>query len=210
LEERFRELDRNRRAFTRCTLDLEPTTTDLRAFAHHRHAEVTFRAGCLRVEPDSVVLEAENDVVVFLADRDPHVSWLGVLEGVHHSLASDVVHEQRDRGGELDVLDVAVEADRGITPYFVGKGLECFCETLRPQWRTMQISDERTDPVRRLLLRVTDLVELHSHVVRLTLLQQLAGNVDLNGESEQHLGEVVMEVPGDLESLVGPFLGHRV
>jgi hypothetical protein len=74
----------------------------------------------------------------------------------------------------------------------------------------MQISDERTDPVRCLLLRMADLVELRSNVFGLTLLQQLARNIDLDRESEQHLGEVVMQVPGDLKSFVRSFLGHRV
>jgi hypothetical protein len=108
---------------------------------------VTLRPRSLRVESNPVVLEAQNDVVVFLADRDPYVSRLCVLQGVHHSLPSDVIHEQRDRGGQIDVLDIAMEPDRGIAPDLIGEGLECFCESLRSQWRTMQISDERTDPV---------------------------------------------------------------
>src|SRR5688500_15116215 len=74
----------------------------------------------------------------------------------------------------------------------------------------MQVPDERADPVRRLLLRLTDLVELEAHVVHLTLRQELACDIDLDRETEQHLSEVVVKVPGDLESFVGPFLGHRV
>jgi hypothetical protein len=111
LEERFREPDRDRRSLTWCALDLEATATDLSAFTHHRHAEVTLRAGSFRVEADSVVPQGENDVVVFLANRDPHIPGLRMLEGVHHTLAGDVVDEQGDRGGEIDVLHVAVEPD---------------------------------------------------------------------------------------------------
>jgi hypothetical protein len=57
---------------------------------------------------------------------------------------------------------------------------------------------------------MADLVELRTNVFRLTLLEQLACNIDLDGEAEQHLGEVIMEVTGDLESFVRPFLGHGV
>jgi len=74
----------------------------------------------------------------------------------------------------------------------------------------MQISDERTDPIRGLLFGLTDLVELEAHVFRLTLLQELARDIDLDREPEQHLCQVIMEVPGDLEAFVRPFLGHRV
>jgi hypothetical protein len=72
---------------------------------------VTLGTRSARVEADPVVLEAEHDVVVYLADRDPHVSGLRVFEGVHHALSRDVIHEQGDRGRELDVLHIAMEAD---------------------------------------------------------------------------------------------------
>jgi hypothetical protein len=111
LEERFREPDRDRRPFAGRALNLEATATDLSAFTHHRHAEVPLRAGSFRVEADSVVPQAENDVVVLLANRDPHIPGLRMLEGVHHTLAGDVEDEQGDRGGEIDVLHVAVEPD---------------------------------------------------------------------------------------------------
>ena len=69
---------------------------------------------------------------------------------------------------------------------------------------------ERADPVRRLLLRLADLVELHAHIFGLTLLEELPRDIDLDGEAEQHLREIIVEVPGDLESFVRPFLRHRV
>ena len=210
MEERLRELDRDRRSLSGGALDLETTATDLRAFTHHRHAEVTFGAWGFRVEADSVVLKAQHDVVVFFENRDPHIPGLCMLEGVHHTLAGDVIHEQRDRGWEIDVLDVAMEADRRIAANLLGERLERFREPLGPQRGPMQISDKGTDPVGRLLLRMTDLVELRSHIFRLTLLQQLACDIHLDGEAEQHLSEIVVEVPGDLEPFVGPFLGHGV
>ena len=147
LEEGSGEPDRDGRSLTGCTHDLEATTTHLRAFAHHRHAEVTLRAGGGRVEADAVVLEAQHDVLVFLANREPHVPGLRVFEGVHHALASDVIHEQGDRGRELDVLHVAMESDRGVAADLVGEGFESLRETLRSERRTMQDSDERPDPV---------------------------------------------------------------
>jgi hypothetical protein len=192
------------------TFDLEASTTDLRALPHHRHTEVPFGPGCLRVEPHPVVLQAEDDVVILLPHRDPHVPRLRVLHGIHHALARDVVHEQRDRGRQVDVGDIAMEADRGILPHLVRERLECFGEPFRSERRPVQISDQGTDAVRRLLLRLTDLVELRADVVGLALLEELARNVDLDRQPEEHLREVIMEIAGDLESLVGAFLRHRV
>jgi hypothetical protein len=98
---------------------------------------VPFGAGSARIEADPVVLEAEHDVVVLLADRDPHVPGLRVFEGIHHAFASDVIHEQGDRGREFDVLHIAMESDRGIAAYLIGERLECLCESLRPKRRSM-------------------------------------------------------------------------
>jgi hypothetical protein len=147
LEEVFREPDRDRRSLTRCALDLEATTTDLRAFTHHRHAEVTFGAGGVRVEADPVVLQAQHDVVVVLTNRDPRIPGLCMLERIHHALTGDVIDEQRDRGGEIDVLDVAMEADGRIAADLLGERLERLRQSLCPEWGSMQISDERADPV---------------------------------------------------------------
>jgi len=171
---------------------------------------VPLGAGSARVEADPVVFQAEHDVVVLLADRDPHVPGLSVFEGVHHALASDVIHEQGDGGRELDVLHVAMEADRGIATDLIGERFERLRESFRPQRGSMQVSDECTDPIRRLLLRLADLVELHADVVRLPLLEQLPRDINLDGQPEQHLGEIVMEVSSDLESFIGPLLGHGV
>ena len=209
-EERLREPNRDRRSFTRRALHLEATTTDLRAFAHHRHAEVTLGAGGFRIEADPVVFQGEDDVIVFLANSDPHISRLRMLERIHHALAADVVHEQRDRGRQIDVLHVAMEADRGIPTDFVGEGLERLGEPSRPEGGSMQIPDERADPIGCLLLRVTDLVELSGDVFCLSLLEELPGDVDLDREPEEHLREIIVEVPRDLESFVCPFLRHRV
>jgi hypothetical protein len=159
-EERLREPNGDRRSFAWRALDLEATTTDLCSLTHHRHAEVTFGAGGFCIEADPVVLQCEDDVVVLLPDRDPHIPRLCVLERVHHSLSGDVVDEQRDRRGKIDVLDVAMEADRRVTADFVGEGLERLGEPSRPKRGTMQISDQRSDAIGGLLLRVTDLVEL--------------------------------------------------
>jgi hypothetical protein len=94
---------------------------------------VALWAGGARVEPDTVVLEAEKDVVILLPDRDPHVPRLGVLQRVHHSLAGDVIHEQGDRGRELDIGHVPVEPDRRIPAHLLGEGLEGLGKTLRPE-----------------------------------------------------------------------------
>jgi hypothetical protein len=73
---------------------------------------VPFRSGRARVESDTVVPQAQHDVVIILAHRDPHVPRLGVFHRVHHAFAGDVIHEQRDRSRQLDVGDITIEADR--------------------------------------------------------------------------------------------------
>jgi hypothetical protein len=74
----------------------------------------------------------------------------------------------------------------------------------------VQVSDQRTDAIGRLLFRLADLVELCCDVLDLTLVEELARHVHLDRESEEHLREIVMEVPGDLDPLVGTLLRHRV
>ena len=210
LEKRSREPHRDRRPLTWLALDLEPSTTDLRALPHHRHAEVPLGTGRFRVEPHPVVLQAEDDVVILLLHRDPHVPRLRVLHRVHHAFPGDVVHEQCDRGGQIDVGDIAMEADRGILADLVRERLECFGEPPRSERGSMQISDQGADAVRRLLLRLADLVELHADVFGLALLEELARDVDLDRQPEEHLREIVVEVAGDLETLIGAFFRHRV
>jgi hypothetical protein len=43
----------------------------------------------------------------------------------------------------------------------------------------VQVTDERTDPIRGLLLRVADLVELSSNLLEIALVEHLPGDVDL-------------------------------
>jgi hypothetical protein len=133
LEERPREPHGDRRPLTRLALNLESPTTDLRALTHHRHAEVTLRARRFRVEPHPVVLETEDDVLAFFADPDPHVPRLRVLHRVHHTFPRDVIDEQRDRSRQIDVGDIAMEADRGVPAHFIRERLERLGEPLRSE-----------------------------------------------------------------------------
>jgi hypothetical protein len=103
-----------------------------------------------------------------------------------------------------------METDRGIPADFIGERFEGFREPLRPQRGSVEVSDQRPDPIRRLLLRLADLVELRAHVVGLSLLEQLAGHVDLDRQAKEHLREIVMEVARDLKSFIGALLRHRV
>jgi hypothetical protein len=102
-----------------------------------------------------------------------------VLDRVHDALARDVEDEQRDRRGELDVLHVPVEPDVRVTSDLVGERLERLCETSRAEGRTVQVAYQRTDPIRRLLLRFADLLELHADVIDIALIQQLSGDIHL-------------------------------
>ena len=74
----------------------------------------------------------------------------------------------------------------------------------------MQVPDERADPVRRLLLRIADLLELLLQIHVVALVQKLARDIDLQAQPEEDLREVVVQIAGDLEPLVGTLLSHRV
>ncbi|HET9249155.1 MAG TPA: hypothetical protein VFP13_04340, partial [Actinomycetota bacterium] len=164
---------------------------------------MALRSRRLRVEPDAVVFQGQDDVLTLFAHGDPHVPRLRVLQRVHHALARDVEHEQGDRGGKLDVLHVPVEADGRVAADLVGERLQRLGEPLRPERRTVQVSDQCSDPVGGLLLRLADLVELSRDVFDLALLEELPGHVDLDREAEQDLREIVVEIAGDLQSFVG-------
>jgi hypothetical protein len=124
LQQGQREADRDRGALPGLALDVEGSTTDLGALAHHRHPEVPLGAGRRRVEADAVVGELELDVILDLAHRDPDVGGLCVLERVHHAFPGDVEDEERDGRRKLDVLDVAVEGDAGVAADLVRERLE--------------------------------------------------------------------------------------
>jgi hypothetical protein len=124
LKQSNREPNDDRRAVVGSARNVERAAADLRALAHHRHPEVTLRAGCRRVEPSAVVAELEHDLLIGFRDCDPDVGWVGVLERVHHALARDVEDQQRDRGRQLDLLHVVVEPDARVAADLVGERLE--------------------------------------------------------------------------------------
>ncbi len=95
-------------------------------------------------------------------------------------------------------------------PDFVGERLERLGEPLGTERRAVQVADERPDAIRGLLLGLPDLVELFRDLAQLALVHELARHVDLDRQPEQHLGQVVMEVAGDLESFVSALLRHPV
>ena len=100
--------------------------------------------------------------------------------------------------------------DVGIATDLVGERLECLGEPLGPQRRPVQVSDQRTDAVGGLLLGLADLLELIANRRDVVLLEELARHVDLDREPEEHLRQVVVEVPGDLQPFVCTLLRHRV
>src|SRR5439155_720344 len=118
--------------------------------------------------------------------------------------------EEGDRGGEVHVLHVAVELNVGFTPDLIGEGLQGLGQALGAQRRTVQISDQRADAIGGVLLGLADLVELVADLRQVALLEKLPRDVDLNRKAEQHLRQVVVEVAGDLESLVGALFRDRV
>jgi hypothetical protein len=179
LEQSDREPNRDRGALTDRAPDTERTTTDLRTLAHHRHPVVALGTGSAGIEPRTVVVQLEHDVLALFGDRHRHVGRVGVLDRVHDAFARDVEDEQSDRRGELDVLHIPVEPDVGITPDLVGERLERLGQTSGAEGRTVQVADQRTDPIRRLLLRFADLVELHADVIDIAFIQQFSGDIHL-------------------------------
>jgi len=70
-----------------------------------------------------------------------------VLHRVHHAFARDVEDQQGDRRWEVDLLDVMVEADAGVAADLVREGLERFSKPGGAEWRTVQLTDHRANPV---------------------------------------------------------------
>jgi hypothetical protein len=121
------------------------------------------------VEAGPVVTKEHLDLVSVLPDGDPHVVGVGVFQRVHDRLASNVIHEQGDRGRQLDLVDVGgVESNIGVVATNLGdEAPERFSQTSATERRTMQVSNERADAVRRAVLGVLDLAELFLDLVDL-------------------------------------------
>ncbi len=121
-----------------------------------------------------------------------------MLQSIEDRLAGDLEDQQRDRRRQIEVLDVPLELHARVAPDLVRERLERLRETLRAERGAVQLPDERADPVRGLLLRLADLLELLTEIHEVVLVEELARDVDLEAEPEQHLCEVVMEIAGDL------------
>ncbi|HEY7401478.1 MAG TPA: hypothetical protein VH989_11370, partial [Actinomycetota bacterium] len=70
-----------------------------------------------------------------------------VLKGVHHALTSDVVHEQRDRRGKRDFLDISVESHASVPADLLNKRLDCLSKSLSAKRAPVQVTDYFSDPV---------------------------------------------------------------
>ena len=116
-----------------------------------------------------------------------------------------------DRCGQGDVLHIVVEPDTGLSADLVREGLEGLGQSRRAERRAVQSpTDQRADAVGGFLFGVLDLLELRLELLEIVFVEHLACDVDLEGESEQNLCKVVVEVTGDLEPLVRVQLRHRV
>ena len=97
-----------------------------------------------------------------------HMSRLRVLERVHHALAGDVDRSSNAIGAGRSMSSTSWwKTDAGVAADLVGERLERLRQTLRTQRRSVEVSDQRTDAVRGLLLGVADLLELLAEVLRL-------------------------------------------
>jgi methylmalonyl-CoA mutase cobalamin-binding subunit len=146
------------------------------------------------VEAGAIVTKKHLDLVSVLPDGDPHVVGVGVFQRVHDALTSDVIHEQSDRGREFDLVDVGgVEPNVGVVAcHLRDEAPERFRQTSATERRTMQVSNERADAVRRAVLGVLDLAELFLDLVDLAARNVAPRHVHLDRESEQELGEIVV------------------
>jgi len=162
------------------------------------------------VETVAVVLDGEPDPIVGLMQRDPDVPGLGVLERVRGCLAGDLVDEELDRRGKRNLDHVGADA-RGSTPaHVIREALDRFGQTPAADGRSMQVPDEGTDHVGGLLLGLEDTVQVPGDRIDLSQLEPFLGHLDLKGEAEELLGEIVVEVAGDLHPLVLSLLCHPV
>jgi hypothetical protein len=146
------------------------------------------------VEAGPVVTKKHLDLVSVLPDGDPHVVGVGVFQRVHDGLASDVIHEQGDRGRQLDLVDVGgVESNIGVVATHLGdEAPERFRQTGATERRTMQVSNERADAVGRSVLGVFDFRKLLLDLVDLAARNVTPRDVHLDRQSKQELGEIVV------------------
>jgi hypothetical protein len=146
------------------------------------------------VEAGPVVTKEHLDLVSVLPDGDPHVVGVGVFQRVHDRLASNVIHEQGDRGRQLDLVDVGgVESNIGVVAtHLRHEAPEGFCQTGATERRTVQVSNERADAVGCAVLGVFDFRELLLDLVDLAARSVTPSHVHLDRESEKELREIVV------------------
>ncbi|HEX6331437.1 MAG TPA: hypothetical protein VF129_09165, partial [Actinomycetota bacterium] len=166
--------------------------------------------GSLIVEADAVIPQVELDLVSRLLDRQPHVARVSVLQGVHHSLAGDVVQQEGDRCWELHLVDVGVELHVGVPARLCDEAVDRLGNAGSPQRRTVQVPDQCADPIRGSVLRLLDVTEESLRFLQFAGIEMAARHVDLDREPEQKLREIVVQESGDLQAFVLPLLGHPI
>ena len=105
-------------------------------------------------------MDGELDHLVARLQGHPDVRGARVLERVHHRLAGDVVDEQRDRRGKRELVDVGEEADARPAADVFREALQRLGQAGASERRAVQVTDERTHELVRLILRLADLLEV--------------------------------------------------
>jgi hypothetical protein len=150
------------------------------------------------VETDPIVANHHLHLVALLFDLDPDVLRLGVLERVHHRLTGVVVQQERDRSRHIDLGDVGVEPHLRLARHLRKESLDRLSQPSAPERRSVQVTDQRADPIGRLVLRLLDLGGRLLSVVDPPSIEVLTCHVHLDRESEQQLSQIVVQERSDL------------
>jgi hypothetical protein len=153
---------------------------------------VTFRRRSVAVEPGAVVSEDQLDRIALASHGEPDVRGVRMLERVHHAFAGDVVHEKGDRRRQLDLGDVGVEVDVGIPGDLEDEALKRIRQACPPERRSVKVSNQGADAIRCPRLRVLDFLERALCFTDLPRREMPPRDVNLKGELEEELSEVVV------------------
>jgi len=132
-----------------------------------------------------------------------------VLERVHHSLASVVIQQQRDRPGHVDLVDIGMEL-HVVARHVDQEAPDRLPQPGTPERRAVQLSGQGAHALRGPVLRLLDLHQELLGLADLARVEMPPRYVDLDRESEQELREIVVQERRDLHPLVPTFLGHAV
>ena len=114
----------------------------------------------------------------------------------------------RRRKRDLVEVDHDPRAESGLG--VLGKAVDGLGEARPSDGRPVQVAAEGPYHVVGLLLARGDPIEVLAHCVDLTMRESLLRHLELERHAKECLGEVIVQVAGDLHTLVVPLLSHAV